>query len=362
MANPRTTQRLRRLALLLVLAGAVGGWAWYTKPWAEKPIEISVETVAAGPATEILAVNGQLVPGNEVVLGAAVAGQISEVLVKEGDQVTEGQILARIEDTIAQAAVEQAEATLESARIDAESAQAAYDRALALKQSMSVSARDSARFTAEAAAAKVRQLAAAAQQARRQLALYHITSPIAGTVLSMNTELGQIVGAASTLFRIGDLAAPLVETDVDEVYGARMKPGLDARVATVGSREVAAATVSFVAPSVDPDTGGRTVRLAFDTPLEVPLPAGLTMSVNIVVETFDAAITLPRTAIRDLGGNPFVMLEKDGRAASVPVSVRSWPSDRLIVAGGLKPGDRVITEPQDIAEGALVAEAANGGG
>lgn len=361
MANRSTGRKLRKVFIILVIAGLAAGWAWTTKPWTEKPITISVETVTAGPAKEVLALNGQIVPREEVDLGAAVAGQISKVHVREGDTVSAGQVMAQLDSTIAQAAVAEAEASLESARIDANSAQSAYDRALALGQTVSASARDSARFTAEAAAAKVRQLAAAAQQARRQLDLYQVTSPIDGTVLSVNAEMGQVISTASTLFTIGDLSAPLIETDVDETYGARMRPGLGARVATVGSRDAVDAVVSFVAPRIDPDTGGRVVRLAFKDPPEVPLPAGLTMSVNIVVDTFDEVITAPRTAIRDLGGDPHVMLARDGRARSVPVLVRSWPSDRLIVTEGMKPGDMLITSPLDVAEGALVTEADRNG-
>jgi hypothetical protein len=78
------------------------------------------------------------------------------------------------------------------------------------------------------------------------------------------------------------------------------------------------------------------------------------MSVNIVVDSFDEAITLPRTAIRDLSGSPYVMLDDAGIARKAPVQVRIWPSDRLIVTEGLAAGDRVITDPQDVVEGVAV--------
>lgn len=355
MPSPRTSRILRRLLFILLLAGIGGGYAWWAKPWVEKPVLVTVETVAVRPASEVLAVNGQIVPGEHVDLGAPVAGQILEVPVREGDTIDAGAVLARLDDTIARAAVDQAEASLESARIDAAAAGSAYDRARALAGTVSAQALDSARFASEAAEARVRQLTAALAQARQQLSLYEVRAPIAGTVLSVNAEVGQVVGTMTALFSLGDLSAPLVETDVDEVYGARMKNGLAARAAPVGGMASLPATVSFVAPTVNTDTGGRTIRLSFDAPPADPLPSGLTMSVNIVVERFDEAITVPRAAIRDLDGAPFVMVVKDGRATPVPISVRHWPSERLIVTEGLVAGDFVITEPQDIAEGALVA-------
>ncbi|WP_187393053.1 efflux RND transporter periplasmic adaptor subunit [Maritimibacter fusiformis] len=355
MSSSRLYLRLRRLAVLVLLVAIAGGYAWWAKPWVTKPVQITVETVTPGPASQVLAVNGQIVPGNKVDLGAPVAGQVLEVLVKEGDAVTKGQALARLDDTSARAALDQAQASLESARIDAQAAKTSYERALALAATVSAQALDSARFSSEAAAARVRQLEAALAQTRQQLSLYQVKSPIAGTVLGVAAEMGQVVGTASALFTVGDLAAPLVETDVDEVYGALMKSGLEALVAPVGSQDEMAAMVSFVAPTVNPDTGGRTVRLSFDAPLQDVLPSGLTMSVNIVVDTYDEAIAVPRTAIRDLFGNPYVMLDDAGTSRRAPVQVRIWPSDRLIVTEGLAAGDRVITDPQDVGDGVAVA-------
>lgn len=352
----------RRILWALVLLAAVGGWAWYARPWEEPVTAVTVLTATPGPASEVLAVNGQIIPGEKVDLAAPVSGTITEVLAKEGDAVSKGDVLARLDDTIARAGLEQAEASLESARIDARSAQATYDRAKALTSTISDSSRDSARFAAEAAAARVRQLEAAVAQARRELEFYHITTPIDGTVLDTNAELGQVVGSANILFALGDLAKPQIETEVDEIYGARMRTGLSARVAPVGASDHRAAHVSFVAPTVDRDTGGRTVRLSFDEALESPLPSGLTMSVNIEVETFEDVFTLPRSAIRALGGDPYVLVERDGRAAVAPITVRDWPSERLVVTSGIAPGDRVIVYPQDVTEGALVANGEAGGG
>lgn len=357
MPTSRRSRLIRRILLLLVLAGVAGGYAWMTRPWEEKPVAVTLETVTPGPAREVLAVNGQIVPGEKADLGAPVPGQLTEVLVREGDRVTTGTVLARLDQTIAEAALAQAEASLQSATIDAAAAKSAFDRAEALSGTVSAQARDSARFTFEAAEARVRQLAAAVTQAKQQLALYQVRAPLDGTVLSVAAEPGQVVGTMTTLFSVGDLARSLVETDVDEVYGARMKLGLHALVAPVGSREPMPATVVFVAPTVNPETGGRTIRLGFDAPLEDPLPSGLTMSVNIEVDTFDNAITVPRSAVGDLEGAPFVTLVRDERARRVPVDLRHWPSERLIVTSGLAAGDRLITAPQGLAEGTLVVSA-----
>jgi RND family efflux transporter MFP subunit len=345
---------------LVVLAGA-GIWSYQKHPWEETPVSVKIEIATPGIASEVLALNGQLIPADEVSLAAAVAGQISAVAVREGDLVEAGQVLARLDDTIARASFDQSEANLELARIDAEASLAAYDRALSLGENISPSALDSARFSAEAAQARVRQLTAAVNQSRRQLELYQVVSPIGGTVLSVNAVLGQVVGSSSPLFIVGDLADPMLETEVDEVFGARIKPGLSALVAPIGSNQALKAHVSFVAPSVDLGTGGRAVRLRFDEAPVDPLPAGLTVSINVVVEKFDDVITVPRSAVHDLDIAPFLLLDVGGRVAETPVKLRDWPSNRMIVISGLSAGDHVITEPTDIAVGTLVyAESMSG--
>jgi len=355
MPKARTARLLRRSGLLVVLALAVGAWAVQTRPWETKPVAVTVETLVSGPATEVLAVNGQLVPGEQVDLSAPVAGQVSEVLVQAGDLVQKGDLLGRLDPAIAEAALAQAEATLRSAKVDAEAARRENERAQALASTVSAQNRDSARFAVESAEARVAQLAAALEQARQQLAQTEIRAPIDGTVLTVDAELGEVVASTTSLFSIGDLARPLIETDVDEIYGARIRVGLAARVAPVGSQDGQAATVSFVAPVVDPDTGGRTLRLGFDTPPATPLPSGLTMSVNIEVERFADALTVPRSAVRDLDSTPWVLLDDGGVARRVPVQLRSWPAERLIVTDGLASGARLITSPADLAPGVAVA-------
>lgn len=357
MSSSRTARTLRRLLFIGLLVAAAGVYALWARPWAPKPASVVTETVTAGAVSEVLSVNGQIVPSQTADLAAPVAGQITEILVSEGDKVEKGQVLARLDDTIARAAADQAEAALEAARIGLKEASLARDRAKALGASISAQARDSAQFAYDKAEAQVTQLAAAHDQAVRQLAQYQVKAPIAGIVLAVDADAGQVVSTSNTLFSIGDMSPPLIETDVDEIYGSRIMVGQSARVAPVGSDAPIAATVSFVAPSVDTTTGGRTVRLSFDAAPAESLPSGQTMSVNIEVSHFDKGISVPRSALLDLSGAPYVYLDVGGKAEKQSVSVRAWPADRLIVTKGLTQGDALITNPHGLEPGMLVAVA-----
>lgn len=357
MQESQSKRRLPRLILLLLAIGVAAAAWWWSEERRTQPKPVQAETLKAGPAAQILAVNGQLKPGRTDKIGAPVLGQVIEVAVAEGDEVTKGQLLVRLDDTIARQAVTQAEATLDAARVDLEAKARAWERAKALSDTISAQSRENAEFAWRAAGSRVAQLEAALAQARQQLALYRITSPSAGTVLSVDAEVGQVVGSSSVLVTVGDLAAPMVVADVDEAYGVRLHPGLEARISPIGSDAQMEAHVNFVAPTVDPLTGSRVVRLKLDAPPETRMPSGLTVSVNIVVKRFERAITVPRSAILDLDTNPHVMVIEGGRAELRQISLRQWPSDRLVVTDGLSDGDRLVLAPQEITPGALVVAA-----
>jgi hypothetical protein len=81
---------------------------------------------------------------------------------------------------------------------------------------------------------------------------------------------------------------------------------------------------------------------------------GLTVAANIIVDQREAALTVPRTALRPDGSATGVFVVEDGAARLQPVTVVEWPAARLIVTTGLAEGDMVITDATGIAEGQAV--------
>ena len=110
--------------------------------------------------------------------------------------------------------------------------------------------------------------------------------------------------------------------------------------------------VSFVSPVVDADTGGLAVKIAFAEPQAAPV--GLTVTANIVVDQRAAAISVPRAALATEGGEQSVFVLEGEKAKRVPVEVIDWPADRLIVTDGLKAGDRLITDADNMVDGQTV--------
>ena len=111
-SNPSRWRR-RGLWIGLAAAAGLGGWLFYAQPWKAGIPLVSVELVAPGPVTRVLAVNGRIAALRSVAVRSTVAGTLVSSLAEEGDAVVEGAVIARLDDTSQQAAVRQAAAALD---------------------------------------------------------------------------------------------------------------------------------------------------------------------------------------------------------------------------------------------------------
>lgn len=345
-AKPR---RVWPFLLGVVVALGAGGGLLVWQPFGDKPVSVAVETLELAPATRVLAVNGQLAALTSVAVRAAVSAEALSIHAAEGDRVETGAVLAELDGTQAQAVVRQARAALESGLLAQAQASATYGRSRDLGGNVArTKAEDDARAL-DAASQEVGRLTALLQQAEIQAARYVIKAPIAGTVMQRSVDPGQLVDPATPLFTVADLSTLVVETDVDEAFATQIRPGLPATMQLVGTSGTLPGHVSFVAPRVDPATGGLAVKIAFDAPLAAPV--GLTVTANIVVDARDSAITVPRAALVTEGAGWAVYVLEGGRLHRRPVTLIDWPAARLIVTEGLAPGDVLAVDAAGLTEG-----------
>ena len=98
--RPRTSSwRRRGLWIGVAAAGGIGGWLYYAQPWQAGVPVVSVEIVAPGPVTRVLAVNGRIAVLRSVAVKSTVAGTLVASLAGEGDTVSQGAIIARLDVT-----------------------------------------------------------------------------------------------------------------------------------------------------------------------------------------------------------------------------------------------------------------------
>lgn len=338
-------------ALVAVLIGGAG-YAAIVQPWRGRAASVAVEVLQPGPVSQVLALNGRVAARQVVKIRSSVVAQAIDVAAEVGATVTAGDLLVQLNTSQPRALVDQAEAALDAGLVQQQQARANADRARALGDNVTRVAREDAERGLVAAGNEVARLQAALDQAQSQLALYTITAPISGVVLDRAVDRGQLVDTQSELFTIADLTHLVVETDVDEIYSGRMQQGLKALLKPAGYSVAQTGQVIFAAPTVDPATGGRAIKIAFDE--VVDLPVGLTVNVNIIVSETPSALSVPRAAIVTEGAESHVLVVEDGRAVSRAMSFLDWPADRVMVTEGLTAGERVVLDPATISPGQAV--------
>jgi HlyD family secretion protein len=334
-----------------------------------------------------------------VQVSSQVSGRMRDVLVDFNSEVKKGQVLARLDPALFEAAVEQARANLAvatanavKAKVQADDSAKQSDRARSLFERKLIAEAESDTAIATASAAKASVAAADAQviQARAQLnqatvnlQYATITSPVSGTVISRAVDPGQTVAAslqAPTLFTIAeDLRKMQVETSVSESDIGRIAPGMKASfVVDAYPTERFTGTVRQVRNAAIVQQSVVTYTTVIDVEnAELRLKPGMTANVTFIYAERDDILKAPNAVLRfrppaelaKRGGN---RRAGDGTERTVwrknddgmePVSVQVGISDGTVtelVSAEVKEGDALITEIKE--EGRAGSGGPPGGG
>lgn len=247
------------------------------------------DTKTPGPAI-VLQASGTLVAKRMATVSASVTGRLAEVLVAEGDTVTAGQPIARLDTDQAQRAIQSAEARVRAATSAAavstarEAAgaelmhrvQTMADRGLVPRQKLTDQVNEYTIIRAETAAQfeqieVERQLVALARQ---EIDDAVIRAPFGGVVTELNASVGEVVSPLSTggftrsgIGTIVDLSSLVAEIDISEQYLARIHVGQKVNLTTPAFPDrMLAGSIVLVSPRVDPATAAVTISVRFDTP------------------------------------------------------------------------------------------------
>ncbi len=337
------------LGICVVLVGGLVWWQFLRTT----VVTVAVETVAQVATQRVLAVNGQVAAITSVSVRSAVSGSLQGTMAAEGNKVSAGTLLAKVDPTQQEAVLRQAQSALDQGLLVQSQAGADYARLRDLAGVSTRSAVQDAQMTLASAGQRVESLRAQLEQAQIQLDRYRITTPISGTITQRNVDPGQYIDLSTALFTLSDLSSLVIETNVDEAYATQILQGQSAALQRVGTTETLPGKVSFVAPRVDTATGGLKVKIAPDNVMEAPV--GLTVTANIVVEEDPNALTIPRAA---MVAGPAVYLLQSGKAVRTAVEVIDWPATRLIVTKGLAVGDVLIADATGITDGETVKASA----
>lgn len=392
------TARGRRawiVAAVLLLAALLAGGAWRAL---SGRAALAVRTATARPLgggdakPSVLDATGYVTARREATVSAQITGTLTAVLIEEGDHVTQGQVLGRLDDTAQRAALAQAQAQLHSAQalLVQDQAQLAQSRRdmkrdedLVARKLVSEQAVEQARTQVDTQAAQLKsqrkqiELAAAAvRSAQVQLDYCTVRAPFTGVVIAKAAQVGEIVspfsaGGGFTRTGIGtlvDMDSLEIEVDVNEAYINRVQPGqpVESILNAYPDWRIPSHVIAII-PTADRSKATVKVRIALDVKdLRIVPDMGVRVSfledpksVNTQTgQPRSRGVLVPNAALRKDGDQDVVFVVKDHRAQRRSVTLGGPSGDLRQVLAGVSPGEAVIVDaPIALADDTPVSEA-----
>lgn len=294
------------LAIVIIAVLAAAGVLVHRVAYAKETPAYRFATVQRGNIQSTVSATGTLNAVTTVSVGTQVSGQVSQLLVDFNDHVKKGQLLARIDPTLAQQAVTDAQANLEKAQ--AEALQAARDsrrnHELTAAGLVAKSADEQTQSAAQVANAGVKSARIALDRARQNLAYTSIYAPIDGVVVERNVQQGQTVAAslsAPQLFLIAnDLSQMQILAQVGESDIAQIKEGqpVEFTVQALQGQTFKGTVKQVRLQSATTDNVvNYTVVVSVENPQGKLLP-GMTARANFLTKAAENVLEVPNAALR----------------------------------------------------------------
>jgi len=314
----------------------------------EQPVSVRVEVVATSEISTVAYANTRLEGLEEALVYAMTPGTVVEVLVAEGDSVSAGQQLVRMDtDQQVNAVAAGAVAGISAARANVESARSTRDRMQTLYEAGGVSEQqlEYSQTALEAAEAQLNQAYAGYTQARTTRDNAWITAPFDGLVGRIWARPGN-GSTGSPLLSISNNSALVARVLLPESDLLALRPGLPAYM-TFGALddESFPGIVTSAASSVDPLSGLVAAEVTFPDP-DPRLRSGMAGRVTILTSTIQDAVTVRETVLRRTQGGYQVAVVEDGGVAIREVTTGVYNDGFVQITSGLSVGDSLIVQGQ----------------
>lgn len=358
--------------LIVILAVTASVAAYYRTTGDDQAAQLVTASATRGDVVQLVEATGKLEAVTTVQVGTQVSGSIVSLHADFNSQVRKGQVVARLDPSVLQAQVEQAQATVarlgadvERSRIQVDDAEVKFRRAQELFARGLIPATDletaettarQAQASLKAAQAQVVQSQASLNQSKVNLSHTVIAAPVDGIVISRNVDVGQTVAAsmsAPTLFVIAkDLTAMQVNASIDEADIGRIQQGQRVTF-TVDAypKDTFTGTVSQV--RLNPVVSQNVV--SYVTMIDVPnkdlkLKPGMTANVSVEVARADNVVRVPNATLRFVPSEEMlatvVRHDQRGRAESAR-------AERPVGETPRRPADQTMARVWALQEGQL---------
>lgn len=332
------------LVLVTALAVAGCGGAQTEAPKANEGVSPAALTIAERTVPDFRVVSAILTNRDVGDARARIGGRITQILVKEGEKVRAGQVVAVIGDDRISLEADAAGATVRAAEASNQQAQQDLQRAERLFSSGAISqaAIDQARSGAKAAEAQLQAARSQAGAARALNSQGQVVAPSAGEVTRIPSPRGAVIMAGEVVVQI-TTGAPVLRIELPESEAANLKQGQSIRFLVDGSEEPRFAIIRQVYPAV---SSGRVVADIDASDIDRQLVGG---RVRVMAPAgARVAIVIPETYIDTRYGADYVRISRKGgatieapvqRGSRVPLD--DMP-DGIEIMSGLRAGDVIL--------------------
>jgi RND family efflux transporter MFP subunit len=379
----------KRLAIffgLLVVLGGLSG-AVFTF-FNQKPVvEVALVQKSAntGGREALLNASGYVTPRRRATIAAKITGRVTGVFFDEGTHVSEGQLLATLDDSDARRALDSAKADygaskaaiadyevqLRNAQIQLRRAEQLQNAGVQTQEQLdnARTAADSLRAKIALAQSQVSSSEARIQQAQQAVDNCTIRSPYTGIVVSKDAQVGEMVSPNSAgggftrtgIATIVDMKSNEIEVDVNESYISRVQPGqpVTAILDAYPDWEIPS-RVRTIIPSADRQKATVKVRVSF-LKLDPRILPDMGIKVTFLgaeqkkINADATAILIPQSAVHDENGKKIVFLVKDDRTERRAVTLGGNRGSDTEVIAGITVGDTVVVKaPGNLRDGQSV--------
>ncbi|WP_339136477.1 MAG: efflux RND transporter periplasmic adaptor subunit [Candidatus Electrothrix sp. GW3-4] len=333
--------------ILLLLAAALLIGQRVSEQKSAREEELKNATAVEAPPTNVVVLElrptvlrdkitlpGLIEPWTKLALMAKIGGSIEEIVVREGDHVKQGQLIARIEDKDYRIALDSAKAAYALAQAD-------YTRNKTLRsKGISTQANlDEQRST-------LRQSKSALENAELALSRCRITAPISGVINRLDAEVGMVVNQMmpapiAEILQIDRVKAVVAvpEADVNAVRQLK-EVGVDIRSLHNAQLQ---AQVHFLAPAPETLAHAYRLELALDNPDGQILP-GMFLQANIIKQTKEQVVAVPLYTVISRNDEQFVYVVEEGVAHKRAVETGFTEGWQILIRKGLQLGEKVIIQ------------------
>lgn len=298
------------------------------------PIPVETSLPSRGDVVAVYSGTAPIEAFAEADVIAKVGGEVREVLAEEGDDVKEGQILARLDGDRLRLELNESQARLRKLQRD-------FERNRNLKERGLISEGDFEKIQYELEA-----LEASYNLASLELDYTKIRAPISGVVSERFIKLGNTISVGEPVFRVTSIEPLVAYLYVPEREYRKISPGQPVRINidALGGEQIPT-TVTRVSPSIDAETGTFKVTIEILDPARRIKP-GMFARISIVYEKRENVLQVPRSAIVDEMSTTSVFVVENDVAVRRPVQTGLAAYGLVEIISGLADQDRVITVGQ----------------